>query len=114
MAARSRQRAAGRADFEGNITGGGPLMIGDPVNTGTVHLSGTNSYLGSTALVSGVTLQALSSGALSSRSAFIVNGTFDLDGFSNQVGSLAGGGTVTNSGIVASAILTTGADNTNS
>jgi fibronectin-binding autotransporter adhesin len=76
--------AAGRADFEGNITGGGPLVIGDPVNTGTVQLSGTNSYLGSTTLVSGVTLQALSSGALSSRSAFILNGTLDLDGFSNQ------------------------------
>ncbi len=76
-----------------------------------VSLSGTNSYLGSTTIVSGATLQALSTGALSPTSAFIVDGTLDLNGFSNQIGSLAGTGTVTNDGL-AGAVLTAGGDNT--
>ncbi len=60
--------------------------------------------------MSGATLQALSTGALSPTSAFIVAGTLDLNGFSNQIGSLAGTGTVTNTGPVG-AVLTAGGDN---
>jgi fibronectin-binding autotransporter adhesin len=102
---------AGLADFQGNITGSGALTIGDELNTGTVEFSGTNTYLGPTTIVSGTTLKALSTGALSSASAFIVTGTLDLNGFSNQIGSLAGTGTVTNEGLVEAA-LTAGDDNT--
>ena len=76
-----------------------------------VSLSGTNTYPGSTTIVSGATLQALSTGALSNPSAFIVNGTLDLNGFSNQIGSLAGSGTVTNTGS-AGTVLTAGGNNT--
>ncbi len=90
--------AGGAASFSGNVTGPGNLTIGDTVNTGMVSLSGTNTYTGSTTIVSGATLQALSTGALSSTSAFVVNGPLDLNGFSSQIGSLAGSGTVTNTG----------------
>jgi outer membrane autotransporter protein len=103
--------ALGSADFEGNITGGGALTIGDAVNTGTVVLGGTNTYLGSTTIVNGATLLANSPAALSPTSAFIVMGTLDLNGFSNQIGSLASSGTVTNGDSFA-VVLTTGGDNT--
>jgi fibronectin-binding autotransporter adhesin len=103
--------AAGIADFQGNITGSGSLTIGDVVNTGIVEFSGTNTYLGATSIVSGITLRALSTGALSPSSAFTITGILDLDGFSNQIGSLAGAGTVTNDGPTG-AVLTAGGDNT--
>ena len=88
--------ALSSADFEGDITGGGTLTIGDAVNTGTVVLGGINTYLGNTTIVNGATLLANSPDALSPASAFIVIGTLDLNGSSNQIGSLAGTGKVTN------------------
>ena len=100
----------GLADFQGNITGAGSLTVGDEVNSGTVSLSGTNTYLGNTTIVSGATLQTLSADALSATSAFLVAGTLNLNGFSNQIGSLAGTGTVTNNG-PAGVVLTVGNDN---
>ena len=42
----------------------------------------------------------------------VAGGTLDLGGFSQTIGSLAGSGTVTNSGAGANATLTTGGDNT--
>jgi fibronectin-binding autotransporter adhesin len=104
--------AAGGAVFSGNITGAGGLTIGNAVDTGVIGLSGTNTYLGSTTIASGATLQALSTTAFSSVSAFIVEGTLDVNGFSNEVGSLAGEGTVTN-GNTTPAVLTAGGDNSN-
>ncbi len=83
------------------------MTVGDVVNTGTVDLSGTNAYLGSTTVVTGTTLRALSTGALSTTSAFTVAGTLDLNGFSNQIGSLSGPGKVTNGGLDG-AVLTAG------
>jgi outer membrane autotransporter protein len=103
--------AGGLADFEGVITGSGPLTIGDTVHTGTVELGGTNTYTGSTTVLNGVTLLALSTGALSSGSAFVVNGTLDLNGFSSEIGSLAGSGTVTNGDSIA-VVLTAGGNDT--
>jgi autotransporter-associated beta strand protein len=41
-------------------------------------------------------------------SVVIVDGTLDLNGFSNQIGELAGGGTVTNGGNITTAVLTVG------
>ena len=60
---------------------------------------------------SGATLQALSTSALSPTSAFVVAGTLDLNGSSNQIGSLAGRRHGDQWG-PADAVLTTGADNT--
>ena len=99
---------AGAAEFQGDITGPGDLTVGDTVNTGVVGLSGNNTYLGSTNIVSGAALQALSVTALSPVPVFIVDGTLDLNGFSNQIGELAGGGTVTKGGNITTAVLTVG------
>src|SRR5262249_37746056 len=101
------------ADAPANVGG---LTIKDSTGTtGTVVLSGNNSYSGATTLDSG-TLKAGSATALSQNSAFTVNlgTTLDLNGFSNTIGSLAngaaGGGTVTNNG-ASDATLTAGGDN---
>jgi autotransporter-associated beta strand protein len=77
--------AGGRADFQGDITGSGTLTVGDVVNTGIVEFSGTNTYLGATSILSGITLRALSTGALSPSSAFTITGILDLNGISNQI-----------------------------
>lgn len=102
------------ADFQGNITGPGSLSVGDGVNAGTVEFSGANTYTGPTTVQNGVTLQAKSVGAFSAGSAFVILGNLDLNGFSSQIGSLAGNGTVTNGAPFSRAVLTTGADNSDS
>jgi fibronectin-binding autotransporter adhesin len=90
----------------GNGTGGALIKVG----TGTLTLTGTNTYSGATTISAG-TFQAGSTTAFSANSAFTVNSVLDLNGFSNNVGSLAGSGTVTNNGGT-SATLTAGGDNT--
>lgn len=62
---------------------------------GTLLLTGTHSYTGSTD-VGGGTLQAGAAGAFSPGSAFTIatGATLALNGFSQTIGSLAGGGTV--------------------
>ncbi len=91
----------------GELSGTGSLIQN---GTGTLILSGNNSYGGTTIVSSGI-LKAGSTTGFSPSSAFTVNSVLDLNGFSNSVGSLAGTGNVTNSGGTA-ATLTTGADNT--
>jgi outer membrane autotransporter protein len=78
--------------------------------SGTLALSGNNTYSGATTVASG-TLQAGSSTAFSGNSAFIVTSLLDLHGFSNTIGSLSGNGTVTNNG-AAPAVLTVANNNT--
>ena len=80
--------------FSGIVSGTGTL---EQVGSGTLRLTGGNTYSGATTVSRG-TLQAGSLAGLSSGSAFTVNSVLDLDGFSNTVASLAGNGTVTNSG----------------
>jgi outer membrane autotransporter protein len=84
-------------------TGGGLIKVG----TGTLTLSGENTYTGPTAVNAG-TLQAGVVGAFSSASAFTVasGATLDLFGFNQTIGSLAGSGNVT----LGSATLTTNGD----
>src|SRR5262245_23395963 len=84
-------------------TGGGLIKIG----TGTLTLSGANTYTGPT-MVNAGTLQAGAVNAFSSASAFTVasGATLDLAGFDQTVGSLAGAGNVT----LGSAMLTTNGD----
>ena len=94
----------------GNINGTGSVV---QAGTGTTILSGTNTYSGLTTVSAG-TLQAGSLSALSATSDFTVvtGATVNLNGFSSAIGSLAGNGTVTNSG--AAAILSAGGDNATS
>src|SRR5215475_9197643 len=84
-------------------TGGGLIKIG----TGTLTLSGANTYTGPTAVNAGI-LQAGAVNAFSSASAFTVasGAILDLAGFDQTVGSLAGAGNVT----LGSATLTTNGD----
>ena len=79
--------------------------------SGTLTITGSSIYSGPTT-VSGGILQAGSLTALSANSAFTVISELDLNGNSNVIGSLAGGGIVSNNG-VAPAILTAGGDGTN-
>jgi fibronectin-binding autotransporter adhesin len=79
---------------------------------GTQILSGTNTYSGTTRVVDGL-LRAGSTGAISSGSAVTVTGTafLMLDGYSQTIGSLAGGGAISN-GSATAVTLTAGGDNT--
>jgi outer membrane autotransporter protein len=85
------------------VTGGGLIKIG----TGTLTLSGANTYTGATAVNAGV-LQAGAVNAFSSASAFTVasGATLNLAGFDQTIGSLSGAGSVT----LGSATLTTNGD----
>jgi outer membrane autotransporter protein len=94
-----------------SIDGSGRLIV-DLEGTSTLRIFSTNTYSGETILNSG-TLETESATALSPNSAFMVNSTLNLNGFSNTIGSLSGTGTVLNNG-AATATLTVGHDNSNS
>ena len=79
------------------------------IGAGTLTLSGTSTYTGATTVGVG-TLLAGSTTAFSANSDFTVTGILDLGGFANSIGSLAGSGTVTDTG--AAATLTAGGDGT--
>ncbi|MBV8102094.1 MAG: autotransporter domain-containing protein [Verrucomicrobia bacterium] len=97
--------------FSGVIEDGTTATLGlTKVGTGTLTLAGADTYSGPTQVIGG-RLQAGVVGAFSPNSAFTVNSTLDLNGFNNAVGSLAGTGTVINSGS-ANAILTVGNNGT--
>ena len=81
--------------FSGTLQNGPGALALTKVGTATLTLSGSNTYSGATTVSLG-TVQAGSITALSANSAFAVNSTLDLNGFSNAIGSLAGSGTVTN------------------
>lgn len=93
----------------GGIAGSGGLT---KTGTGTLALSSANTYAGATSIEAG-TLKGVAGNAFSAASAHTVasGATLDLGGFNQAVGSLAGAGAVTNSG-VAAATLNTGGDNT--
>jgi autotransporter-associated beta strand protein len=100
--------------FANNISGTGGI---GQYGAGTVTVSGTNTYSGPTTAFTG-TLQAGSASAFGgatglSAVGFGFNGTLDLNGFNNTVGSISGGG----SGgtiLLTGASLTTGGDNSTS
>src|SRR5690606_9947983 len=112
-----------KGDFAGGLIGAGGLFV-ECVYTclggGTLILRGTglNTYtgpttVGHTGLLPAYTLQAGAPYAFSAASAMTVNqyGTLDLGGFDQEIGSLAGMGTITNNG-AAPALLVTGGDDT--
>jgi YVTN family beta-propeller protein/autotransporter-associated beta strand protein len=109
----SLQAAGGTFDTNGNnaslsgaISGPGSLT---KIGAGTLTLAGASTYAGATSINLG-TLQAGAANVFSPVSAFTVAGgaTLDLNNFNQNIGSLAGAGSVT----LGSAILTTGNDNT--
>src|SRR5436309_4912726 len=94
--------------YGGIIAGASPLT---KAGTGTLIVSGANTYTGATAISAG-TLQLGATNAVPSGRAVTVSGgaTFDLRGFSDGIGSLAGAGTVT-SGAAGAVTLTAGGNN---
>ena len=98
--------------YQGIISGGTGSFIKE--GSGTLILSGANTYTGATTIAnSGGTLRLGTSGAIPDASALTVgsSATFDLAGFSKTIGSLAGTGTVTSSA-AGTLTLTTGGNNT--
>ncbi len=95
--------------YGGNISGDEGLA---KLGSGTLILSGTNAYLGTTTVSAGMLLLD-AGGALPDGTDLVVNGgTLDLNGFNEQVGSLSGGGVsgsvITNSGGAAVLTVSTG------
>ena len=80
------------------------------VGTGTLVLSGANTYTGATNIAAG-TLTTGANNTLSSPTSVTVSAgaTFDLNNFDQSIGSLVGDGSV----VLGSATLTAGSDNTN-
>ena len=80
--------------FNGIISGTGSGLTFDPVNgTAALTLGGANTYTGTT-LVNNGTLRLAASNVISNSSPLTVQtgATFDLDGFSDAVGLISGGG----------------------
>jgi fibronectin-binding autotransporter adhesin len=98
--------ASTTSTLSGSIAGPGPFTKLGP---GILILAGVSNYTGATTVTEG-TLKAGSTTGFSPNSAFTVTSVLDLNGFSNQVGSLAGTGSVTNDGS-REATLTAGANN---
>jgi autotransporter-associated beta strand protein len=90
--------------FAGSIVGIGGLTLTGGIET----LTGTNIYTGVTRVIGG-TLQAGAVNAFSPISTFVLStgATLDLNGFNQEIGSLAGAGNVT----LGSATLKTGGNN---
>ena len=94
--------------YGGIAAGAGGLT---KTSAGTLTISGANTYGGATTISLG-TLKLGANNSVPSGSALTATGTFDLAGFADTIGSLAGGGTVTNSSGGANSTLTAGGDNT--
>ncbi|HEX8295574.1 MAG TPA: autotransporter domain-containing protein [Chthoniobacteraceae bacterium] len=90
--------------FSGVISGPGALQ---KVGSGTQILAGANTYVGPTSIAAGI-LQAGATNVIPKNSAVTVGaaGQFNLDGFNQSIGSLAGAGGVD----LAAASLVTGND----
>ncbi|MBN8457485.1 MAG: autotransporter-associated beta strand repeat-containing protein [Verrucomicrobia bacterium] len=96
------------------------LKLGND-STGTVFLSGVNTYTGPTSVTTGILRAGVASvagvgGAFGNNSALSIanaaNAGIELNGFSTQVGSITGGGTTGGNLSLGSATLTVGGDNT--
>ncbi|MDB5049237.1 MAG: hypothetical protein JWO30_2308 [Fibrobacteres bacterium] len=83
------------------------------VNSGAWTLSGANTS-NAGVIISAGTLKLGASGVISDLCAVTANGTLDLNGFNETIGSLVGSGTVDNSAGAGSYTLTLGGDNSNS
>ncbi|MGE0859636.1 MAG: autotransporter-associated beta strand repeat-containing protein, partial [Gammaproteobacteria bacterium] len=111
--ARVRFDQAALGTYSGDMSGTGGLT---KTGAGTLILSGANTYAGGTTIDQG-TLRLSGGSALSDAGAVTLANTagarLDLNGTSETIGSLAGGGTSGGEVAFGGATLTTGGDNTN-
>ncbi|HUE91908.1 autotransporter outer membrane beta-barrel domain-containing protein [Pseudomonas sp.] len=83
---------AGSTTFAGSLSGTGGLT---KQGTGTLVLSGVNSYSGGTVVDAGILRQGVAGGLVSGTAFTLNGGTLDLNGFDLSMSSLAGtGGTL--------------------
>ena len=107
----SGNATTGILTVSGIISGSNPVQI---THTGTtkssvVFSNTSNSYTGTTTILSG-TLKLGAAGVIPNSNAVTVTGTLDLASYSEEVGSIAGGGIITTS-IAGACALTCGGDN---
>jgi autotransporter-associated beta strand protein len=101
----------GNGTFSGILIDNGfPAANIKKYGTGTWTISGANTYTGST-LVDAGTLRLGATGVIPDGSAVTVNGTLDLYGYSETVGSIAGSGFIDNTLGVGTYTLTSGFNN---
>ncbi len=101
-----KQTAAGL--FSGTLQNGSNTLALtlDSGSSNTLTLGGANTYSGGTTIAAG-TLQLGNAGALGTGAVTLAGGTLDVNGLTtNDIGSLSGSGTITNSNSTANAVLT--------
>ncbi len=86
----------GTGTFTGVIQNGSGAVALTKTGTGTETLSGANTYGGTTTISAGKLADGLTN-ALPTGTTLSDSGTFDLNGFSQQVAVVTGSGTLTNS-----------------
>lgn len=96
--------------FTGSIHNASGTLNLIKMGTGTVTLSGANTYSGTTTIAAGA-MNLGAAGVIPDNGAVIVNGTLDLNGFSETIGSLEGTGYVDNTSGAGTYTLTTGGSN---
>jgi len=101
------------AAYSGVISNGTATSVAvTKSGTGTLTLSGNNSYTGATTIGAGTLKVGLAGGTIPDASAVMDNGILDLAGNNEIIGSLAGSGTVTSS-VAGTIALTAGGNNSN-
>jgi autotransporter-associated beta strand protein len=97
--------------ISGNITNASGTLSLTKIGSSTVILSGTsNTYSGSTGINSGGILRISAANRIPDGSAVTADGTLDMNGASETVGSIAGSGSIT-SAAAGTITLTAGGDN---
>ena len=107
-------RGSGDITYSGRILNVTGVLSVVKAGAYTQRFGGNNTYTGTTEINAGV-LKAVSQTAISAASAFTIGNTagatLDIQGFSNSIGSLAGGGGAGGNVLLGTATLVLGSDN---